>query len=338
MIKKRSVINILFFIAMFLTSPAQAISTAGIISASASLACMQYRVVGICFWYKKHKIKTSLKVGHYNPDLVVSAYTGIGDNPWTEASAVYGTAQSAGAAAIFSALTGVFVGGGMDRIHGAGTTNNKTHKDLIFKEVDAIGHPATALALIGSIGGYICPSQTYPFYPYMLSALDAFSWRLGLPEMIYPQALIPGMREIGSFPLNTWGAVYPRSGFVTQTSPSKAAAVIAQRAGDIVTRSGQPHVYTYVGAGPHLSYGRMKVWPPSSLKEMDEKSGTWQMLVPNKESSCGTFGSNDLASLAGWGGGKVSATGGYAWNLWRPYKCCRDRGRFLFDIDFSTYP
>ena len=43
------------------------------------------------------------------------------------------------------------------------------------------------------------------------------------------------------------------------------------------------------------------------------------------------FGTNDLASLTGWGGGRVDAAGDYVWNLWRPYKCCRRRGQwFLF--------
>ena len=320
---------------------AETITSAGIISASASLACMKYRIIGLCFWYvPPHKIKVSLKVGHYNPDLVVSAYNGIGGNPWVEAKAVYGTAQVAGASAIFATLGGLIPppGGGMQRNSGAGNSNKKSHKNFVFKEVDVIGHPFAALALIGSLGGYICPSQGYPLYPYMLSSLDAISWRLGIPETIYPQALIPGMREIGSFPLNTWGAVYPRSGFVTQHSPSKAAAVVAQRSGDIVTRTSQPHVYTSIINGPHVRTGRMRVWYPGALTEGNDKSGMWQMLVPRKESSCSTFGTNDLATVAGWGGGKVSKSGDYAWNLWRPYKCCKDRGRFLFDIDFQQYP
>jgi len=320
---------------------AETISTAGIISASASIACMKYRVIGLCFWYDNHDVEVSLKVGHYNPDLVVSAYNGIGGNPWVEAKAVYGTAQVAGASAVFATLGGIVPvpGGGMNRNSGAGTTNKKSHKNFIFKEADAIGHPSAALSLIGSMGGYICPSQAYPLYPYMLSSLDALSWRLGLPESIYPQALIPGMREIGQFPVNTWGAVYPRSGFVTQHSPSKAAAVIAQRSGDIVTRRWQPHVYTPITSGPRLGSRGMKVWYPTApLMEGQEKTGKWQMLVPNKENSCSTFGTNDIATVAGWGGGKVSSSGDYAWNLWRPYKCCRDRGHFLFDVNFQSYP
>ncbi len=40
-----------------------------------------------------------------------------------------------------------------------------------------------------------------------------------------------------------WGNVYPRQGFLVQPDDFKAAAVMAQRAGDVITRNGQPHVY-----------------------------------------------------------------------------------------------
>jgi len=62
--------------------------------------------------------------------------------------------------------------------------------------------------------------------------------------MVYPEALIPGMREIGGrLTLNLWGSVYPRGGFLHQVDDHKAGAVVAQRAGDIVTRRGQLHVF-----------------------------------------------------------------------------------------------
>ena len=63
------------------------------------------------------------------------------------------------------------------------------------------------------------------------------------------------------------------------------------------------------------------------------------MLVPAPELTCGVFGTNDLASLTGWGGGRVDSGGDYAWNLWRPYKCCQRRGQiFLTSIDWLPYP
>ena len=76
--------------------------------------------------------------------------------------------------------------------------------------------------------------------PYFLSTLDSAAWRTGVPESLYPEALVPGQREIGSqAAANMWGNVYPRSGFVSQTDDDKASAVVAQRVADIITRAGR---------------------------------------------------------------------------------------------------
>ncbi len=95
-----------------------------------------------------------------------------------------------------------------------------------------------------SASGYVCPGATVPLVPYFLSTLDAIGWRHGIPEQVYPEALVPGLREVGGiFSGDMWGNLYPRSGFLHQTDDYKTAAVIAQRAGDITTRIGQLHVY-----------------------------------------------------------------------------------------------
>lgn len=119
-------------------------------------------------------------------------------------------------------------------------------------------------------------------------------------------------------------------------SEHETACAQQQRAGDIVTRAGQPHIYIPL-SGP--SSGSQRVWPPGPLVEKDARTGTWQMLTPRPEASCGVFGTNDLVGLAGWGGGRVDSAGDYAWNLWRPYQCCSRRGQwFLFDINWIAYP
>ena len=184
--------------------------------------------------------------------------------------------------------------------------------------------------------GLLCPSQTTPLVPYFQSGLDALAWRQEIPEIFYPASLIPGLREIGTWPLQTWGSVHPRTGWTTQAEEPKAAAVTAQRAGDIVTRLAQPHVYVPL-TGPWFS--SQKVWPPGPLKEKNRRTGTWQMLLPRTEATCGVFGGNDLMSVSGWSGGRVDAGGDYVWNLWRPYKCCQRAGEwFLFDIDWIAFP
>jgi len=334
--------SIILLLILTLASPpsvvAGSINTISIISKTASgISCLQWRPIGACFWLRcsgfKCKVKVSLKVGHYNPDLVVSAYNELGGNPWREMGATLGRVQKSAAGTLLSSLLGVSVGSAGNRTEGS---RHREHRNMIYREADAIGHPIGTINRIISLGGLSCPSQATPFVPYFQSALDALSWRTEIPETFYPASVIPGMREMGSWPAYTWGSLYPRTGWNTQTDEPKAAAIIAQRAGDIVTRRGQAHVYMPVSGSPSYSG---KIWPPGPLVERNSRSGKWQMLTPRTERSCSTFGTNDLTSVAGWGGGKVDSGGDYAWNLWRPYKCCRRRGQwFLFSVNWMPYP
>ncbi|CAM5258318.1 Integrating conjugative element protein OS=Rhodanobacter lindaniclasticus OX=75310 GN=B1991_11140 PE=4 SV=1 [Rhodanobacter lindaniclasticus] len=36
--------------------------------------------------------------------------------------------------------------------------------------------------------------------PYLLSTLDTLAWRYNIPEAVYPESLIPGIREIEAAP------------------------------------------------------------------------------------------------------------------------------------------
>ncbi|WP_019334030.1 TIGR03756 family integrating conjugative element protein, partial [Pseudomonas syringae] len=136
---------------------------------------------------------------------------------------------------------------------GDGTTNHNNEDSLAkFKNADVIGHPGGAtFSKFASASGYACQGAATPYMPYLLSTLDTVAWRYGVPESVYPEALIPGRREVGGLTSgDMWGSVYPRSGFIHQVDDYKAASVIAQRAGDVVTRSGQVHVYQPLLAQP----------------------------------------------------------------------------------------
>jgi len=336
---RKRTITLLLMLMMAFPSPmiAGTINTASITAKTAAgLSCLRWRAIGTCFWLRctlfKCRVKTSLKVGHYNPDLVVSAYNKLGGNPWVEMRTTLGTVQRSTAGTLLTSLLGANANSAGNRTEGS----NREHRNMIYRDVDAIGHPVASISQIAEISGLMCPSQTTSFVPYFQSALDALSWRTEIPETFFPASIIPGMREIGTWPLQSWGSVYPRTGWVTQAEEPKAAAIVAQRAGDIVTRSGQPHVYIPVRGRPSFSG---KVWPPGALYEKNYRTGDWQMLTPRTEGRCRTFGSNDLATLSGWGGGKVDRGGSYAWNLWRPYKCCKRKGQwFLFSVNWISYP
>lgn len=110
--------------------------------------------------------------------------------------------------------------------------------------------------------GYFCPSEADSFQPYLSSSFNALTWRLGILELLYLQNLIPGRRVVGSGIQQQWGTVWPRTGFINQKDDDKASAVIAQRAGNIVTQTGQPHVYTALNGN-----GYNRTWLPGELVE-----------------------------------------------------------------------
>ncbi|HHF7308783.1 TPA: TIGR03756 family integrating conjugative element protein [Haemophilus influenzae] len=282
------------------------LNTASIMASSTSTSCLDYKVVGTCFWLFCTKfgckIRTSTKIKHYIPEVVVSSYNHQAQNPWVE----------------MNFLSNGVKGGDYQSPH-------KDYTQATFKNVDVIGHPQGAISQMLNSTGYYCKSQTTPFVPYYLSGLDFLAWRFGVPEMVYPEALIPGMREIRANG-DTWGNIYPRAGTVTQVHDYKASAVTAHRVADVVTNTFQPHVYIPIAKKDNQSNGE---WFPPPVKEGDAKTHKWQQLHPVTSQSCAIFPDNPPSML--------SENGSYAWALWRPYKCCKKRGQtFLYSIDWSN--
>lgn len=274
-------------------------NTAEITSSAMSPSCMQWTPVGVCLWMEcdpQCKVITSVKVRHFVPEAVVSTYADTGSNPWQEV------------APMSLPVPGAEGGGGM--VQSDGGRNNHAK----FKNADVVGHPG-GYAYSAVDGGYTCESATQPFYPYFLSTLDTIGWRFGIPEMIYPEALAPGMREVGSmFSGNMWGNIYPREGTIVQPDDYKSAALAAQRAADITTRSGQPHVYT-----PIKGHARDGYWPPEQpVIENDESTHTWQQISPSTENTCDVFPNTEMTTR--------SANDAYVFALWRPYRCCKKVG------------
>ncbi|WJV25598.1 MULTISPECIES: TIGR03756 family integrating conjugative element protein [Pseudomonas] len=287
-----------------------ALDTVSISTSSLSPNCLDYRVVGVCYWLQCGygcRVRTSVKVRHYIPDAVVSSYANTGENPWTEVR-------------LLSASNSTAQGGG------DGTTNQGSENNLAkFRNADVIGHPAGAIfGKFAASSGYTCQGAGTPFMPYLLSTLDTVAWRYNVPELVYPESLVPGMREIGGrLSANLWGNVYPRGGLLHQVDDHKASAVIAQRAGDVVTRRGQLHVYQ-----PLLASKKDGYWPAGALKESDAATGKWQELTPRMSNSCAVFPNSNSLTQA--------QRGDYAWALWRPYSCCKRRGqKFLGSTDFQ---
>ena len=309
---KLSVIAVLLCTSLAVNTPASAIDSVTITASSLSPDCLEYRIIGICYWLQCGwggcRVRTSIKVKHYIPDAVVSSYSNTGQNPWTEMSPVGvplpGVAQSGGDA----------------------VTSQANQNDVAkFKNADVIGHPGSEIfSEFAASFGYTCSGAGDMFVPYLVSTLDTVGWRHNIPEMVYPEALIPGMREVGSrLSMNLWGNVYPRGGFTHQADDYKGSSTVAQRAGDIVTRRAQPHVYI-----PLLASSKPGYWPAGDLIESDASTGKWQELTPTLSQSCQVFPDSSLTHTQ-------AKDGGYAWALWRPYSCCKKRGQvFLGSTGF----
>lgn len=294
------------------------VSTAEIVAQAFSAQCLDYNPVrGLCVWLdcglSGCGLKTSLKIRHYTPDLVLSAYHETGENPWTAVQPLTGQLARG-------------QGGGL------GTESRQgRHSNLRFKHVDVFGHPATGFY---GWGGFTCPSVARPFRPHFVSSIDPVGWRLGVPEMFFPSALIPGRREIRGVLAApaSWGALYPRIGFVVQAHDYKAGAVAGLRAANIVTRWQQPHVYV-----PALGAARDGYWPPGAVREDDPTTARWQRLLPESDGECGQLA--DIDDLAAGAldpyAERLSEAGDYAWAVWRPYECCADEGGvLLYDVTF----
>lgn len=296
---------------LYLPNPAysESINTATIMASSVSPSCADYKMVGMCYWLKCSwrgcRVRTSVKVSHFLPEMVISTYNHHLQSPWTEVSFM-----------------------NVGAMGGHYQTPSKRYTQFTFKNGEAIGHPGgLALTAISKLG-FACDSQTTPFQPYFLSSLDFLAWRFDMPEMFYPEALTPTMREVRANG-DLWGNIYPRSGSVTQTHDYKAAAVTAQRIADIISRKGQLHVYLSAARS-----GGQGKWYPKEVKERDDRTHKWQMLSPRLESSCAIF--PDGNALSGYGD-KLSKMENYSWALWRPYSCCKRQGqKYLGHTDWMS--
>ncbi len=336
---------IVLMLSLSLSRPAAAgeISTEEIIANGTNIACMEWRFSGVCFFLVctgyTCEIETSIQVSHFSPDLVVTSYNELGQSPWKEIRELYGAAQVVANQAQYAAQ-------GIAPLVGPGGGNftepeseQYTHKNTIFKDAEVIGGPGNIATQSASFGlTYVCPmSAVFPVFPYFLSGLDTLAWRSALTEVIYAATWVPGLREIGDFPFNSWGSVHPRSGFLTSAEDPKAGAVMAQRAADIATRDGEPHVYVPVGSVPGWPEGGNKVWEPGPVKENNPDNSKWQMLVPKRSNECEAFGENDTFSVFdGWSQNKLDESRDYAFNLWRQYKCCEEKGLFLYALEFQA--
>lgn len=313
---------------------AEKINTAQVISrtASAFFSCADYSVVGLCFWlrcgWSGCRVRTSLKVSNYAPDLTVQTYREAEDPPWTETKQLMSAMQADHDGSLTRTLLSA-LDSPLSALGGGGGSENKaaSHSNMTFTLTDAWGNPLMFATRAISSLGFVCDPRLTPMYPYYLSNLDTVAWRFGIPEMLYPQSLSPVGWELGS-PQDNWGPYYPRIGHVTHHDVLKESGLIAFRSVHFITRRHQPHVYTSTDQGS----GGRGWWPPGPL---EENAGKWQQISPYAEDTC-HYLPMSTASLPFDGRSAYrSDDGNHVWNFWRKYTCCQKRGNWIGDINWS---
>ena len=274
-------------------------NTAQLISNSMQIKCLDWKIVGLCFWLKcspKCKIRTTPKISHYLPDLTV---TNSPDQcPWQEAKLL--SLQSPGSVAhqLLNKIGGGNPGQG-------GRPNRYAMK---FKDTMVIGNPTIALRDQFNVR-FLCKSHIKPMHIYFNSrqGLNALTWRgidLSSPAAIAAtdidriESWKPGSRVVGRNNLldskitpdllldSGWGSIYPRRGTVLNPNDVKAGAVIAQRAIEIVVRN--PDGYQNVTTTDAHNDERWEIWgntQAASRQQCITSGGRWKKAIQNTASS-----------------------------------------------------
>lgn len=275
--------------------------------------CLHYKIKGVCYWSGRTGITTTPYVEHYLPDLAITVYSKTGDDPWIEANEILDEPSSVIQKNIVKNLTGLASGSGQHSL------SDRHEQNVFYKEADVIGNPA--LAVLPKNGYILLPSTATPFKPYYQSMLDSAMWK-GLPQ--FPPSIIEEgyalaanmVHHVGNGLIN-WGGIYPHEGKIANSNDAKAAAVIAQRAGDLVTSSDREHLSGHVFLQlPSKCGEQCKAYP------IQENSGKtlFQMIYPIVDEQCDYFGKtidygNDLES---------KGDGNYVFVVWRFYQGCKD--------------
>jgi len=301
-------------IACLLFMSEKAVHAGATTTGASNQECLEYCVTGVCVSIICSPYGCTLDysalISHRSPDLVVSAYKEPGENSWDDAKSTYGSASKGAANSIVN-YAGLETSGGPNyTARQSGKADQQSSEEgqtrafsnLHFKETSVIGSPTTYVT--DQISG-TCPAESEEYRPYYQSEFDAFEWRWGLLEKFYASSWIPGFKEISQTPFTTWGGLHPRVGFIKSEHPARAAAVAAQRSVDIMTKKRQPHVY--------LLQNR----PNGPTFPSDYKTDKWQMVYPEIDNTCYSFGSaTDYVTE------RVDTQEEYVFLYWQKLECC----------------
>ncbi|OEE35297.1 hypothetical protein A1QO_00630 [Vibrio genomosp. F10 str. ZF-129] len=296
-------------------------------TASMAPQCVKWKVTGMCFWMTCTPFgcffSSSVKVNHWNPDLVVEVKSDTVMSPMGYTAITGEIFKEIGGELLN--LAGIANDGLQSSSSGSANPNSSggnASSSQKFYDATVIGNPALLQystfygTAFGTIGW--CQSPATPLNIYYDSLLDAFEWRVGMFEgftaMYQSEPLGPPL-------VDTFGDLYPRIGTTINSSPYKSASTLAYRAAHIVT----------MGSGMHATLGTL---PPTSTTShswpvlpMTNYTALWSNVKPFPSVMCQPMASELQHSIQE--GSAHSELQNYLKILWRNYTCCYRRGSKL---------
>lgn len=122
-------------------------------------SCSSYQVKGMCFFLRCGisgcRIRTSVRIAHYVPDVIISTYNDPVRHPWSEVGKPLATALASVGSAVLGAP-----------IDSSASTQRDSAEITAFKSADAIANPAGMIAQIASTGQVPNFGNTFSFPGY----------------------------------------------------------------------------------------------------------------------------------------------------------------------------
>lgn len=295
----RRVFSILLIL-ILLSRRAFAIETTDILG-MINLSCIDLRVIGVCV---KPPGIPGIVVMYWEPALLIETVKKPGDTLiGSLASVVSGLTREA-----ISNFASTVAGLGIPVSSGSGSSK-VTGTNLQFNEAHVYEFPFR-----DEIMAFIdmeCPDRlpTGSFIKY-LSELDSLEWRVGAMEALHPKSMASAASGLtcaatGAFLddlcMGSWGAAYPRRGFITHQSGVVGSAAAAIRAVSIAS---------LLGSTAHIVLETTGFIPSFENDKLE--------LIYPSPSGCIKIGQNPIS----WESGKLSTSGKYLWVYWRRKICC----------------
>ena len=295
----KKVLSILLLSMFFFSTKASAFEINDI-SGRLDLSCIDLKVIGVCV---KPPGIPGIIIMYWEPALLIETVKQPGDTIISPLKPLIRDYAAQGIEKLMQAATGLKV-----PVSGGSSASKLDGTNLQFNEAHVYEFPFRDQIM--SFIDMECPDKlpTGSFIKY-LSELDSLEWRIAVAETLGPKsmALAAGALSCAAGTLSndlcmgSWGAVYPRTGFITHQSQVVGSAAAAVRAVSIAGISGQ---------GVHVVLEHLGFMPSFETDKLE-------LVYPNP-SGCIKIGQNP----ATWESGKLSLTGKYLWVYWRRRICC----------------